>query len=69
MVELYVGKRFADILQAIHQARTGKSVGTVLLKDINAKWKAIPHVSQAGLPDIPRDVKKPRTVPSRKASM
>ena len=32
-----------DILQAIHQARTGKSVGTVLLKDINAKWKAIPR--------------------------
>ena len=33
------------------------------------KWKAIPHVSRAGLPDIPRADKKPRTVPSRKASM
>jgi integrase len=32
-----------DILQAIHQARTGRTVGTVLLKDLYPKWTAIPR--------------------------
>jgi integrase len=32
-----------DLLQAIHQARTGKTVGTILLNDLAPKWEAIPR--------------------------
>ena len=32
-----------DILQAIHEARTGRKVGSVLIGQIFAKWKALPR--------------------------